>query len=291
MINQHKRNDYELIKVESGDHFHVSESDISFFTLKTKEQLEKLIKPKDKIALFLPLDQMSFSQLIIYKACQTCNAAVIRCTFADLERQIPVIHGLKVDYVIASGSSLKYIAGKVNYGKAILFEGISQSHKLTGETGEYAMMIYDFYDIPAFMILDQTGKVACPGYEIHSYDGESLTISSSRQVEGFSIGQYKLLVGTGLSVPSGENAGLLSAGYHFILNQLMYLLSNKYNINFEDNDIVLDSLGMIEVLVYIEDEFGLSIPVEGAKTTDFSKLDQLTSFILQLLREGERKNG
>lgn len=275
---------YEMIQVGSGHHYKLLTSDISYYTLKAKEILSKYIKEKDKIAFFLSLDQMNFSQLIIYNACIECGATVMRCTISEMERQIPINHDISVDYIIIGSKSLKYIREKVQFDKCIFFETM-HSFQCIDEGLEQVVTIYDLFDIPGFLIVDDKKNVYCPGYVIKQFDLNRLTISTCKEVDSFFIKDMEIDINDDVCIPGRKDSNMLRTR-DFINTQLRFLLGNKFNMRSDENDLILDSLGMIELLVFMEDEFEIVIPIDSVNKTDFKKLDQLSFLVSNLLLEG-----
>lgn len=284
MDNRHLLNDFEMIQVGSGSHYKVLNSDLSFFTIQTTVILRRFINKETIIAFFLPIDQMNFSQLVIYNACIELGAAMIRCTVSDIERQIPVSHNIKADYIIIERNCLKYIKDTVQFDRCIFFEDINSSHPIEF-TDEHILTIYDFYNIPGFLIIDKENNVYCPGYKLKEYDTNRLTVTICKHIGGFYVKDMEINIGAYIRMQKENNDKILSS-INYINTQIKFLFKNQLNIKIDKNNIILDSLGMIELLVYIENEFGITVPIDRIKKSDFMKLDQLTLLVSNLALEG-----
>ncbi|MDF2841854.1 MAG: hypothetical protein K0R00_280 [Herbinix sp.] len=275
-------NNIELIRVPSGVKYQLTNHNISYFIQKAKEIISKFIKKNDIVAFFLSIGDMNFSQFIIYNACIECGASVIRCTISDIERQIPVVNEMEVDVIIIGSKSLRHIESRINYNSCILYESIDTIKNNSYFEGN--RIIYEFPDIPGFMLYADN-SIYCPGYSIR-YHRNQIFLSGNHNIHGFQVENYCLDLSKNFIIQQ-ENEIFNVALKSYIKYQIKFLLNNILCINSENNEIILDSLGLIEFLVNIEELFNVTISMDNVNSTDFLKLDNINDLIYKLLVGGE----
>jgi acyl carrier protein len=275
-------NNIEIIKTRSGEWYSLSQKDMEMFIKGTKQILQKHIFQGNTIGLFLDLDNASFNSIILYQACIACGATVIRCGISDFDRQLPVKNDIRLDLLICTPSTYRYISNKLKYDMCILinpFESIEgQPLPLDG------LYIYEFFDIPGLIISDSRSLI-CPGYTIREYNDseKSLCIQTIKDIEGFNIANYYL----NISLPA-DHADELSPDlvHNYIKLQIKIILKEVLNgkIDCQEN-INLTSIGMVELLVRLEEEFGILIPMEKISISSFENLAFLSELIYSTVME------
>jgi|APSaa5957512535_1039671.scaffolds.fasta_scaffold05628_5 methoxymalonate biosynthesis acyl carrier protein len=73
-----------------------------------------------------------------------------------------------------------------------------------------------------------------------------------------------------------------------------YLSSNKSNLSFGESDNlfdigVIDSFGLIELVLFIEKEFSISIEIENLSEDNFSNVLSISNHIYQIINNEEAK--
>ena len=79
---------------------------------------------------------------------------------------------------------------------------------------------------------------------------------------------------------------------NFIVSNLMKKQENK-NITDSDNIIeegIIDSLGLMKLINYIEDNFSLKIDDEDLTPDNFESIDIISSFIEKMLKSQKQKS-
>lgn len=255
---------------------------MEIFIKGTKQVLQKHISHGNIVGLFLDLDNASFNSMILYQACIACGASVIRCGISDFDRQLPVKNDIRLDLLICTPSAYRYISNKLKYDMCILikpFESIEgQPLPLEG------LNIYEFFDIPGLIISD-SGSLLCPGYTISEYkDSEKyLCIQTTKDIEGFNITNYYL----NISLPAYQaEEHSLDIAHNYIKLQIKIILKEVLNgkIDCQEN-INLTSIGMVELLVRLEEEFGILIPMEKISIRSFENLAFLSELIYSTVME------
>jgi Acyl carrier protein len=275
-------NNPEIIKTRSGDWYSISQKDIAIFIKETKQILQKRISHGNVVGLFLDLDNANFNSMILYQSCIACGASVIRCGISDFDRQLPVKNHIRLDLLICTSSAFKYISNKLRYNMCML---ISPFENIEGQPLPLKELnIYEFFNIPGFLIA-YSGSLLCPGYTISEYneDEKSLCIQTAKDIEGFKIVDYYF----NLSLPvfhAEEQPSILA--HNYIKLQIKTMLKEVLNgkVDCREN-IDLNSIGMVELLVRLEEEFGIPIPMEKISKSSFENLTFLSDLVYSTVME------
>jgi len=272
----------ETIKTCSGECYSVSQTDIAIFIKESRQVLQKHINHGKIVGLFLDLDNAHFNSLILYQTCVACGASVIRCGISDLDRQLPIKNSIMLDLLICTQSAFKHIVSKVKYDKCIL---VNHFESVEGQLlPSNVLEIYEFFNIPGFLI-SNFGSLLCPGYTIGEYNDEekSIYIKTNKEIEGFEISDYYL----NLSLPAlsveEQSSDIV---YDYIKLQIKTMLKEVLNgkVDCQEN-INLNSIGMVELLVKLEEEFEISIPMEKISKTSFKNLTLLSDLLYSTITE------
>lgn len=274
----------EMIKTRSGEWYSVSQNDIGVFVAETKRILQRHIVSGNIIGLFLDLDNAHFGSMILYHACAACGASVIRCGISDFKRQLPIKNDMDLDLLICTKTVQKYIINKVKYKKCILVDYIEN---IEGQLSPYDELdIYELFNIPGFIVKDSE-TIFCPGYTISEcHDLENaICINSCKEIEGFEVYDYHLNLSF---LPTFISEQSLDIVHSYIKLQIRIMMKDILNgkIDCKEN-INLNSIGMVELLVRIEEEFGISIPMEEISKTRFENLISVSDLVYSTIMENQ----
>jgi acyl carrier protein len=276
-------NNPEIIKTRSGEWYSISQKDMAIFIKETKQILQKHISHGNTVGLFLDLDSANFNSMVLYQACIACGASVIRCGISDFDRQLPVKNDIILDLLICTPSAFKYVNNKLKYNVCILINPIEsiegQSLSLEG------INIYEFFNIPGFLIANPS-LLLCAGYTVSEYNDaeKTLCIQTANDIEGFKINDYYL----SLSLPTYQDEKHSSDLAHdYIKLQIKIMLKEVLNGKVDcQGNIKLTSIGMVELLVRLEEEFGIPIPMEKINKSSFENMVFLSELIYSTVVEG-----
>lgn len=269
----------ELVKCQSGRWLSLSRNDIAIFIADATKALQSFILKGETVGLFLDMDNAQFISLVLYRACILCGANVIRCGVSDFERQLPVKNGIYIDWLISTGSVYRYIENRIKYRNHIVIK-----HSAVSEffgIAESEPIIYELYDMPGFVILSNKG-ISCPGYNIVKSD-EATVLRKKSCVENEEILEISLGIIKESCKSKEEEGELITNFIKLHVNKIV-----KENLNGKINDdqsIDLSSIGQIELLVKIEEEFGISFDIEDISIEKFEHVDRLTKLIFITLLE------
>lgn len=274
----------EMIKTHSGEWYNLSKHDMVILINDVAEIMRNHITEGDIVGLFLDFDNANLNSIILYRACILCGATVIRCGISDIDRQLPISCDISLDILICTAQELRYIEKRVKYRKHYIVNSIEniENQLLTSE-----IRIFELFDIPGLLIFDQ-GTVVCPGYDIIEYntEEEAICLDSKNSIQSFSIEKYFI------NAPMVCNIGNFStrnAVMSFVSMQIELRLFTVLNGKSDAaGNITLDSIGMVELLVRIEEEFCISIPLEKVSNYSFSNIQYLAELILSTLLENKK---
>lgn len=272
----------EHIRTQSGAWYYLSENDIEHFVRDAKKIFQKQINSNSIVGLFIDLDNANLNSMIIYRACNLCGATIIRCGISDLDRQLQVMKDVFLDVLICTDASYKYICDKVNHSKVIIVDSITKYNKQPSY--QETMYIYEYFDIPGFALI-QSGEIYSPGYDVVEEEGE-IILNSSIYIEEFNISNYIL------TTQCQENAlkkELKNDFAHtFIMIQSRIILGELLDGKIDNSgNITLNSIGMVELLILIEEKFDIIIELDKIKKNSFDNLKFLADLVYNALKESE----
>ncbi|MCL2050350.1 MAG: acyl carrier protein [Lachnospiraceae bacterium] len=277
-----KNRNIEIVKIRSGKWYPLYQRDMAIFIAETKQILSQYICHGTKVGLFLDLDDAHFTSIVLYQACIASGAAVFRCGITDIERQWPIKNEIMLDILICTSSAFKYVESRLKYKNYILLDNIENIEGQRVAADE--LVIYDLFSIPGF-IISYPQNIICPGYIIEFPDEyeKAILLSSKKEIEGFSVSDYRIDLFIDnifrieqLSEPARD---YIKLQVEIVLKEL---LDGK--IDCQEN-IALNSIGMIELLIKLEEEFGISIPIEKIDKSSFEKISLLSDLIYSTVME------
>lgn len=272
----------EIVRTYSGEWYYVSPKDIAIFTKDTKNILKNYILPGNMVGLFLELDNANFNSIIIYQACIACGASVIRCGISDLNRQLPVQCDITLDWLICTNATFKYIKNKLKYNKCILVNTLESIDEQLPSSECFC--IYEFFDIPGFAILNY-GLGSCPGYVVSKKNNSdnSVNIQTVSEIDGFKIADYSLKLPPQVLV---STHAILDIVHDYIEMQIKIMLKESLNGRIDsEGNIELTSIGKIELLIRLEEEFGISISIDKVCINSFERIFYLADLIYSIVME------
>ena len=274
----------EIIKTRSGEWYSLSKRDLVILINDTVQVMRKYITKGDIVGLFLDFDNANLNSIVLYHACIICGATIIRCGISDLERQLPISRAISLDILICTAAELQYITKRVKHKRSYT---ISSIECMEEESLQTELNIFELFDIPGLFIID-CGDIICPGYDIIEYDNveKAICLSSKRSLQFFQIEKYFIHVPT---VWEKNEVNKRNAVISFIIMQIKSRLFEVLNGKIDDSgNILLTSIGMVELLVRIEEEFRISIPLEKISNHSFEKVQNLSELILSTILENKK---
>ena len=273
----------ELVKCQSGRWLSLSQNDIAVFVADTAKIFRSFILKGETVGLFLDLDNAQFISLVLYHACILCEANVIRCGISDFDRQLPVKNGIHLDWLISTGSVYKYIAGRIRHRNHIVIMRSAVSG-LSGTT-QKEPIIYELYDMPGFVIASNK-DISCPGYNIVDLAGKTVLRKKdcveSKEISEIELGYIKNFCKT----KSDAREFITDFLKLHVKNFVKEKLNGKVN---DDESIVMSSIGQVELMVKIEEEFGISFYIENISLDKFETIDGLVQLIFITLQENQNE--
>lgn len=265
---------YELIITPSGKYYRITPGDIAVMAHEAGRFLRRRVAPGTRVGLFCNLDGLRLTSLILYNALVACGAAVVRCGLSDIDRQLRMFGEEPFDIIITTPASLKHLSNSVKYRDRILL--INEWGPI--KPGDF-LYICELYDVPGFVI-GNGDSVVCPGYTIEC-EGERMLLTSSGGIEGFTVKKYMTHIPYVSDNPNSEDAVC-----SFVRAQITYVLNRMGSLS-KTAEGALDSLGLVELLIALEEEFELDIPLSDVQINDFTSIASITNFISRLLMENE----
>ncbi len=272
----------EHIRTRSGEWYSILQKDMAIFVKESKYILKNYLNYGDTVGFFLDLNNADFISIILYQTCIDCGASVIRCGISEADKQLPVKNDILLDLLICTQSTFRYISNKVKYKNSILINSIEN---IEGQAfSAEGLNIYEFFNIPGFLILLDTKRIICPGYVISENKSEkSISIETVREMKGFKVSDYYLDLFFPMSYKEGQ---LLEIIYNYINLQIEVMLKKNVNGKIDcQGNLNLDSISMVEFLVQLEEEFEISIPIEKISKSSFKNLISLSELIYSVIME------
>lgn len=267
----------EPVKCQSGRWYSLSQNDIAVFVADTTEIFRSFISEGQVIGLFLDMDNAQFISLVLYQACILCGANVIRCGISDFQRQLPVKEEICLDWIISSDFVLKRIAECITYKRQIVIKR-SEAGRFPVIT-ENELYIYELYDIPGFIVFFNK-DFFCPGYDVIDF-GEETVLRKKGCVENEEITEISLgKMDRGRKLKKEEPEIVMDFIKLYVMKLVKEDLNGKVN---DDNSIELSSIGQVELLVKIEEEFEISLEIENISIDKFEHVDLLTKLIFNTI--------
>lgn len=260
---------YELIITPSGKYYQITQSDITLMTNRARQVFERQAGIGTKVGLFLNLDSLQLMPLIIYNALIECGANVVRCGLSDIERQLTIFGDDEFDFVITTQASWKHLCDRVKYREVILIRS-----EVDSIPPENRFCLFELYDIPGFLIW-KNDSVICPGYIVKNERGY-IVLATESKIEGFHIERYR--TNKSHQCNAEKHSGIVSSYIH---SQVVFLLNHLGKFT----EGSLDSLGMVELLIALEEEFEINIPLSKVQRNDLADVDSMTKFIRTILME------
>lgn len=269
----------ELVKSQSGKWYSLSENDIAIFVAETAKSLQPFIASGETVGLFLDLDNAQFISIVIYNACILCGANVIRCGISDLERQLPVKNNIGVDWMISTSTINKYVGNRITYRNKIIIDrtAVFSINNINSDEP----VIYELYDVPGLIVLSNN-DIYCPGYDIVQ-DKKSIVLKKKSSIENTEFSKTRL---EGIQIKRSRKLHNNKLITNFIKLYIGIMVKKSLNgeIN-DDGSIILNSIGLVELLVKIEEEFGISFAIENVSLEKFENIELLSELILTELME------
>lgn len=271
----------EIFKVASDEYFNIENNDIEFMTQELKYELEKGINEDTIIAFCLSLDEMKVSSLIIYQACRKCGATLIRCGLTDIHRQQLLLKEQKVNLVVTSRKSYKYISNKFQGCKWIILDDFENVLDREMNESDRLLTVYELFDVPTIAFFDNNRQIHILGCDVYENEAEGFFKSKSI-IKSFKISGYKIPI---INSKVKEDV-TQSIAISFIELQLKNIIEElgDSDIDIEGN-IEFSSLGSIELLVVLEDAFGIDINIEEIDISKFRNIHTMAKLLNRILEE------
>lgn len=275
-----KQDGIEMIKCQSGKWFAFSRHDLEVFITDTKTVVGKHILAEEKVGLFLDLDNANFLSLVLYSACINCGSTVIRCGISDLERQLPFQNDILLDWIICTDIVYRHIKNKIAHKKCILVHNDINADIAVIDSGN--INVFEFYDMPNFIIKANSDFII-PGYDIQTMENHML-IKKRNSIENNQLPDT--IIENLLHIQKSdlvENGAVIDY-IRLNVNELVKVqLCGE--ITKDDNSIILNSIGMVELLVKVEEEFGIMFPIERITREIFENSTLLSELIFTIMLE------
>ncbi len=288
----------EIIHTKSDELFPLTRGDIDFLTKELKAALQDIIFSGSTVSMFLSLGE-GFLSMLLYQGLIECGATVFRYGTRNLKRQLEFFDVTKTDFMIATPSLWRYIKNinlNVENIQWLAYFPLNQSSFKENQKlickADRILMEHD--KIPAYFIQDRNGLFRCPGYSCSISRNEEREetkelILSTKQITGFYLKDYP----TGLNVEIQTDISEKEDYLFFIkdvistnkisLKEKISNILKRNRITVVGQSLELDSLGMVELLVMLEEEFDFTVDVEEICYADFETIDKLVSFIKRKL--------
>lgn len=270
----------EITKCQSGEWFAFSQHDLEVFIADTKTIIGKYISADDKIALFLDLDNAYFLSLILYSACIDCGSTVIRCGISDLDRQFPLQSEIDVDWIISTDIVYRHIKDKIRHKKRILVYSVINVESKLISTDE--IRVFELYNVPVFIIKTESNMII-PGYNIESEENH-MVIKKKTNIEDVNLPD---IVKDNLLHIDNPKMTYNESVIEFVSLNVNELLKEYFSNEVFDGDssMIMNSIGLIELLVKIEEEFGIIFPIERVSSDIFKSSKLLSEIIFSIILE------
>ena len=292
----------EIIKTLSGQTYPLTAADIEKFVAELSRNLAQCIKPNSVVGLFLPLGNLCLLPLLIYRVCIDCGAVVLRFGNTQIERQLWILNNFDVDIIIAPPSIWRLIAlnSKVKYDWfAYLTLGEEQKGFDKNELMNAKRIFIELYHVPAFLIQNEDKSYECPCYSCEILTESSVRVNGNmgqlvityNNIGGFNINSFH----TGINVIPIEGR---QEFYIDLYKECMDIdddklhsrikkIMRRHNIKIEENEKLnnLDSLGIVELLVALEEEFSFRVNIDEINKGDFLNYNSILRFVTKKLNE------
>lgn len=270
----------EITKCQSGEWFAFSQHDLEIFIADTKTIIGKYMSADDKIGLFLDLDNACFLSLILYSACIDCGSTVIRCGISDLDRQFPLQSEIDLDWIISTDIVYRHIKDRIRHKKRILVYSVINVDSKLFSTDEIS--VFELYDVPVFIIKTGT-DIIIPGYYIRTQESH-MVIKKKANIENYNLPD---IIKDNLFHIDNPKMTYYESIIEFVSLNVNELLKEYFRGEaFEDDSsMIMNSIGLIELLVKIEEEFGIIFPIERVTSDIFRSSKLLSEIIFSIILE------
>ena len=132
-----------------------------------------------------------------------------------------------------------------------------------------------------FLLLDKT-KVYVPGHNVDRVSENTIVINSLPYIQSYITSDYYIdILDNTIDLTTFSN----TLTKRFIELQIPIVLKEILDDKIEYNgNINLTSIGMVELLVGIEEQFGLSIPIENLQKNSFENVRYLADLIYNTIK-------
>ncbi len=296
----------EMIETPSRELYPLSYADIELFTVKLSKYLAKYIHAKSVIGLFLPLGNSRLLPMVIYRSCIEYGATVLRFGNTNIERQLWLINNFEMDIIVSNPGIWRLIKDKNKQkGKcdwfACLTLGKDKKWYDEEELKDAKKIFAELYNAPAFLIQNANESFNCPGYicEVIPQNGcksedikSGQLVITSENIQGFSINSFNTTINAFKIKGSVNQEFYIDFQRQYkemndkILQNRLKKVLQGFNINcdMDKKQIGLNSLGMVELLVALEEEFSFSVNIEEINVNDFIAYDSILEFIKRRLK-------
>ena len=295
----------ELVQSSKKSVFPLTDLDIESFTNIVASILSEKVSAGTTVGLFLPLVNMQLVPLVLYNACIRCGAKVMRFGVNNLERQIWLFERYKTDIVFSPRAiwqklqSVWAMQSQVNWIPCLNVQDIEQAVVCDNDL-EKKISFVSHHDIPMFFVGNGNGLYSCPGYkcEILSEDGSLLNLGkrgrlvvTTRNIEGFSLERYPTNLTASIECET-NNEQLLHISFNNKIEHDMELIRSKVtdlikrykeSCITEEGKVSLDSVGIVELLVALEEKFSFAAGIDEINQTIFLSIDSISLYIANQL--------
>jgi acyl carrier protein len=168
-----------------------------------------------------------------------------------------------------------------------------------------ARIVIEHSEIPMHLIQNKDGLFSCPGYEmqINGENSEGELYVGTGLFEGFSVWNFPTGIIADRAAPACPGVEVKHSfsivdinksdtGFPPIRTRIMKVLK-KYNkgSSMEGSILEFDSLGIVELLVLLEEEFSFRVKVDEINRSEFLSVDSIVDFVTRKVEVTSGREG
>lgn len=286
MCNMRTNEAINIIQTASGAYFYLSNEEIEKVADDLFSKLEHVGTTGKNIACFFDLGSSKLLPLLLYKTFISLENTVMRFDVNNLKRQMELMKRLDIDIIVSYEHIKYYLENNSVFDKAVKWVTIrnENSENIFQENKDDVLVsLIEKNDMPMYLLDIGNRKIKVPGFKIAFKDEtEKSYIVESEILKGFKIHKFNLPFDFKLCtddtielVGNKQQEKDLKSRIREIINE-----NQRVSIG-NDNEIILNSLGLVELIVKLEQEFSFRVSIEDISRNDFLTLDTIENFILK----------
>ena len=296
--------------VQSGKLFSLTDKDMDLMVSDMQNILSDWIVPGEKIGFFLPLTGSFLLPLLLYRTCVERGATVLRYGCSNLERQFELLDITEIDKIISTPTLWKHIKDILGETKEVPWLCCHMGTDVDCFSVESlkdntARIVIEHSEIPMYLIQNKDGLFSCPGYEmqINGENSEGELYVGTGLFEGFSVWNFPTGIIVARAAPACPGVEVKHSfsivdinksdtGFPPIRTRIMKILK-KYNkgSSMEGSFLEFDSLGIVELLVLLEEEFSFRVKVDEINRSEFLSVDSIVDFVTRKVEVTSGREG